>query len=140
MAVLFLKPPPSSGAGRALASFPGRPEDLRAAAATVGASLGPLQRIFDDLENDNVAPVADLLATLRTVLARLERYRSANGFSPEPFDPDDPACPKDNGENARAWYLFTRGTQLANDLASVLEYLEKVAGLGVEQITIKAFR
>lgn len=123
-----------------MASFPGTPEELRATAAVVGASLGPLEHVFDDLERDNVASVADLLATLRTYLARLERYRSAHEFSPEPFDPDDPACPKDNGENARAWYLFTRGRQLADDLASVLKYLEKVTGLGVEDITIKAFR
>jgi hypothetical protein len=34
----------------------------------------------------------------------------------------------------------TRGRQLADDLASVLKYLEKVAGLGVEDITIKVFR
>jgi hypothetical protein len=139
MAVLFLRPPSSSGVGRALASFPGRPEQLRAAAVVVGASLGPLERVFDDMEHDNVASVADLLATLRTYLVRLEKHRSAHEFSPEPFDPDDPACPKDDGENANAWYLFTRGRQLADDLASVLEYLEKLVGLGVENITIKAF-
>ena len=50
-----------------------------------------------------------------------------------------PACPKDNGQNTNAWYLFTCGRQLADDLASVLKYLEKVIGLGVEDITIKAF-
>jgi hypothetical protein len=140
MAVLFLRPPASSGAGRALASFPGTPDELRAAAATVGASLAPLQPVFDDLGHDHVASVADMLATFRTYLARLERYRSAQAFSPEPFDPDDPSCPKDNGENARAWYLFTRGGKLADDLVSVLKYLEKVVGLGVEDITIKALR
>jgi hypothetical protein len=122
-----------------LASFPGTPEQLRAAAAVVGASLGPLQHVFDDLEHDDIASVADLLATLRTYLVRLERHRSAREFAPEPFDPDDPACPKDNGENANAWYLFTRGRQLADDLAGVLKYLEKVVGLGVENISVKAF-
>ena len=121
-------------------SLPGRPEHLRAAAAAVGASLGPLERVFRDLEHDSVASVADLLTMFRTYLARLERYRAANEFSPEPFDPDDPSCPKDDGENARSWYLFTRGKQLAGDLASVLAYLEKVVGLGVQDITIKAFR
>jgi len=140
MAVLFLRPPASSGVARALASFPGTPDDLRAAAATVGASLGPLQHVFDDPENDSVASVADLLATFRTYRVRLASYRSAHELSLQPFDPDGPACPKDNGESARAWYLFTRGKRLADDLASVLEYLEKVAGLGVETLTIKAYR
>jgi hypothetical protein len=140
MAVLFLRPPASSGAGRALASLPGTPEELRGASADVGASLGPLQPVFDNLQHDNVVSVADLLAAIRTYLACIEKYRSAHRFSPEPFDPDDPACPKDNGENARAWYLFTSGNQLADDLASMLKYLEKIVGLGVENVTVKAFR
>jgi hypothetical protein len=138
MPFLFLKPPPASGASRALATVPGNPDQFRAAAEDVGASLGPLQPILAGLGKDHVVSVSALRTALQAFLVRVEKYRTANRFSPEPHDPDDPSCPEDDGENARAWYLFTQGKQLAEDLASLLEYLEKVAGFGVEEITIKA--
>ena len=139
MTALFIRQTTDSTRGRLLASFPGTPDDLRALVNDIGASLGPLDTVLVGVERHHPTRLAELRATLQDILEGVRRYRAARAQLPAPYDPEDPRRPNDDGENQRAWFLFTQGDELVSDLECVLEHLKRFADLGVEEIIVTGY-